>query len=143
MVKETGRLPFIRKRVHTGQNCRRAQKTKLFPTAISYKYGRLLQLHTLSTQRSFPLRVWDAVLIVLRYCLILKNEFFISIIWTTDIKKFVYKKYLYQEIDFLISDDHFLISNSKCWCQKLIFWYQKSYFWYQEFKLLIYWFQKL
>lgn len=131
MVKETGRLPFIGKRVHTGQNCRRAQKTKLFPTAISYKYGRLLQLHTLSTQRSFPLRVWDAVLIVLRYCLILKNEFFILIIWTTDIKKICIKKIfisrnrfpdirwsffdikfemLMSKTDFLISEKLFLIS---------------------------------
>lgn len=131
MVKETGRLPFIGKRVHTGQNCRRAQKTKLFPTAISYKYGRLFQLHTLSTQRSFPLRVWDAVLIVLRYCLILKNEFFISIIWTTDIKKICIQKIfisrnrspyirwsffdikfemLMSKTDFLISEKLFLIS---------------------------------
>lgn len=131
MVKETGCLPFIGKRVHTGQNCRRAQKTKLFPTAISYKYGRLLQLHTLSTQRSFPLRVWDAVLIVLRYCLILKNEFFISIIWTTDIKKICIQKIfisrnrfpdirwsffdikfemLMSKTDFLISEKLFLIS---------------------------------
>lgn len=131
MVKETGRLPFIGKRVHTGQNCRRAQKTKLFPTAISYKYGRLFQLHTLSTQRSFPLRVWDAVLIVLRYCLISKNEFFISIIWTTDIKKNCIQKIfisrnrspyirwsffdikfemLMSKTDFLISEKLFLIS---------------------------------
>lgn len=131
MVKETGCLPFIGKRVHTGQNCCRAQKTKLFPTAISYKYGRLLQLHTLSTQRSFPMRVWDAVLIVLRYCLILKNEFFISIIWTTDIKKICIQKIfisrnrfpdirwsffdikfemLMSKTDFLISEKLFLIS---------------------------------
>lgn len=131
MVKETGCLPFIGKRVHTGQNCRRAQKTKLFPTAISYKYGRLFQLHTLSTQRSFPLRVWDAVLIVLRYCLILKNEFLISIIWTTDIKKICIQKIfisrnrfpdirwsffdikfemLMSKTDFLISEKLFLIS---------------------------------
>lgn len=122
---------------------------KMLPTVICYNYKRLP--HTLSTQRSFLLRVWGAVL---RCCLISKNEFLISIIWTSDINdkgfflyaentdiknRFLYIRWLFyftsnskfwcQKNDFLILEKLFLISRTLSWfidIKNFSSWYQKS-----------------
>lgn len=116
---------------------------KLLPTVICYNYERLP--HTLSTQRSFLLRVWGAVL---RCCLISKNEFLISIIWTSDINDkgfFLYAENTDIKNRFLyIRWLFYFPSNSKFWCQKMIFWfwYQELLSWFIDIKNFSSWYQK-
>lgn len=113
---------------------------KMLPTVICYNYERLP--HTLSTQLSFLLRVWGAVL---RCCLISKNEFLISIIWTSDINDkgfFCMQKIQILKIDFFISDDYFILHQIRNFDVKK--WFsdiRKAIFDIKNFKL-IYWYQK-
>ena len=120
--------------------------------------------HTLNYAIYIYSYLWGAVLIFLRYFLISKYHFLISKIRPKirifDIRKWFfdfrnsnswYKKitviFWYQEIDFLISENHFLISKMRFFDIKKWFSDITKYvsfsdiknnnFWYQKFTLLI------
>lgn len=100
---------------------------------------------------SYPVNLWSAILIFLRYMYFFKskNKYLISMIWILDIKKnswYPKKISCYKKIYFVISENQFLISQTQVLDFKK--WFSdvptdflisriKVNFWYQKLKFLI------
>lgn len=139
MIKETGRLPFVGKWVHTGQNSRRALKKCYQPSyVIIMNVFHTLFLRNAAFYWEYGVPFWDVVWY--RKMNFWYQLFELLILMIRGF--FCMQKIQILKIDFFISDDYFILHQIRNFDVKK--WFsdiRKAIFDIKNFKL-IYWYQK-